>query len=59
MAIERCLECRGWVNRYGKNTGQWMVHTIKDKVKAHWTPEQVGRVKTACGKWVWVEMHEK
>lgn len=58
MTIRRCLRCRGKVNASYALIGQWMAHTIKKKLEYHWTFDGVGRVETACGLWVWVELQD-
>lgn len=61
MTTLKCLHCRGAVNMGLVFDGDWMVHTIKDEVLAHWTSRgNMGGEwrETACGLEVWVELED-
>ncbi len=55
-SVHKCLKCTGHVNSLGVVGGYWLVHTIKRRTEQHWTASDVGRVRTACRQWVWLEL---
>lgn len=51
MAMKRCLDCVGLVNRFQPVCGAWLVHTIRNEVRQHWTyPSRTGMAPTICGR---------